>query len=63
MIQLERYQRQIQDPEQYMNTINLGQNTLGVQVASSVIFNKTSGELSLSECLTNRRNHPEPVQV
>lgn len=29
--------------EQYMNTINLGQNTLGVQAASSVISTKTSG--------------------
>ena len=29
--------------EQYMNTINLGQNTLGVQAAPSVISTKTSG--------------------
>lgn len=36
--------------EQYMNTINLGQNTLGVQAASKRYFNKNVWELSLSEC-------------
>ncbi len=34
----------------YMNTINLGQNTLGVQAASSRYFNKSVNTLSLSEC-------------
>lgn len=34
----------------YMNTINLGQNTLGVQAASLRYFNKDVSELSLSEC-------------
>lgn len=34
----------------YMNTINLGQNTLGVQAASLRYFNKSVSELSLSEC-------------
>lgn len=34
----------------YMNTINLGQNTLGVQAASLRYFNKNVYELSLSEC-------------
>ncbi len=34
----------------YMNTINLGQNTLGVQAASHRYFNKSVSELSLSEC-------------
>lgn len=34
----------------YMNTINLGQNTLGVQSASLRYFNKDVSELSLSEC-------------
>ena len=38
--------------EQYMNTINLGQNTLGVQAASKRYFNKNVWELSLSECAT-----------
>lgn len=34
----------------YMNTINLGQNTLGVQAASLRYFNKSVNTLSLSEC-------------
>ena len=36
--------------ENYMNTINLGQNTLGVQAASLRYFNKNVYELNLSEC-------------
>lgn len=36
--------------ELYMNSINLGQNTLGVQAASMRYFNKPVSELSLSEC-------------
>lgn len=34
----------------YMNTINLGQNTLGVQAASLRYFNKSVSDLTLSEC-------------
>ena len=34
----------------YMNTINLGSNTLGVQAASMRYFNKSCSTLSLSEC-------------
>lgn len=36
--------------EYYMNTINLGQGTLGVQAASLRYFNKPAYQLSLSEC-------------
>ena len=36
--------------ELYMNSINLGQNTLGVQAASMRYFNKPVSELTLSEC-------------
>ena len=36
--------------ELYMNSINLGQNTLGVQAASLRYFNKPASQLSLSEC-------------
>lgn len=36
--------------ENYLNTINLGQNTLGVQAASKRYFNKDVSELSISEC-------------
>lgn len=35
--------------EYYLNTINLGQNTLGVQAASHRYFNKDVSELTLSE--------------
>lgn len=34
----------------YMNSINLGQNTLGVQAASLRYFNKSVSDLNLSEC-------------
>lgn len=34
----------------YMNTINLGQNTLGVEAASRRYFNKSVNRLTLSEC-------------
>ena len=34
----------------YLNTINLGQNSLGVQVASQRYFRKNVNELNLSEC-------------
>lgn len=36
--------------EYYMNTINLGQGTLGVQAASLRYFNKPAYQLNLSEC-------------
>lgn len=36
--------------EAYMNTINLGQNTLGVQSAAKRYFNKDVSDLTLSEC-------------
>ena len=38
--------------ESYMNTINLGQNALGVQSAAKRYFNKDVSELNLSECAT-----------
>ncbi|MFV0517600.1 MAG: transglycosylase domain-containing protein [Aminipila sp.] len=34
----------------YMNTINLGQNTLGIEAASQRYFGKSVSELTLSEC-------------
>lgn len=36
--------------ENYLNTINLGQNTLGVQAAAKRYFNKDVSTLTLSEC-------------
>ncbi len=38
--------------ENYLNTINLGQNTLGVQSASQRYFGKDVSDLTLSECAT-----------
>ncbi len=38
--------------ENYLNTINLGQNTLGVQAASKRYFGKDVSELNLSESAT-----------
>ena len=38
--------------ESYLNTINLGQNTLGVQSAAQRYFGKDVSELTLSECAT-----------
>ena len=36
--------------EEYLNAINLGEGTLGVQTASQKYFNKDVSELTLSEC-------------
>lgn len=38
--------------ENYLNTINMGQNTLGVQAAAKRYFGKDVSELNLSECAT-----------
>lgn len=49
-IQIEKKYTKEQILEYYLNTINLGQNTLGVQAASKRYFNKNVSELTLSEC-------------
>lgn len=49
-IQLENQYSKKQILEYYLNTINLGQNTLGVQAASKRYFNKDVSGLTLSEC-------------
>ncbi len=38
--------------ERYMNAINLGQNTLGVEAAAQRYFGKSVSDLTLSECAT-----------
>lgn len=46
-------EKQVDKPwilENYLNAINLGQNTLGVAVASERYFGKPVSELTLSEC-------------
>ncbi len=48
-IELEKKMDKDQILEDYLNTINLGQNTLGVEAASLRYFNKDVSELTLSE--------------
>ena len=49
-----KLEAQVQDKdwilENYLNTINLGANTLGVQAASQKYFGKDVSDLTLSEC-------------
>ena len=48
-VQLERKESKSWIMENYLNTINLGQNTLGVQSAAKRYFGKNVSELTLSE--------------
>lgn len=48
-IQLEKELSKKQILEYYLNTINLGQNTLGVQAASNRYFDKDISQLTISE--------------
>ncbi len=49
-IQLEKRESKDWILENYLNTINLGQNTLGVESAALRYFGKHAAELTLSEC-------------
>lgn len=49
-VQIEKIVDKNEILENYLNTINLGQNTLGVQAASKRYFGKDVSELTLSEC-------------
>lgn len=49
-VQIEKEVSKEQILENYLNTINLGQNTLGVQAAANRYFGKDVSELTLSEC-------------
>ena len=49
-LQLEEVMEKETILETYLNTINLGSNTLGVQAASLRYFNKDVSDLTLSEC-------------
>lgn len=49
-LKLEKQMSKNEIMENYLNTINLGQNTLGVQAASKRYFNKDVSQLTLSEC-------------
>lgn len=48
-VQLEKITSKDEILENYLNTINLGQNTLGVQAAAERYFNKSVSDLTLSE--------------
>lgn len=48
-LKLEKQMSKSEITENYLNTINLGQNTLGVQAASQRYFNKDVSQLTLSE--------------
>ncbi|MDD3141762.1 MAG: penicillin-binding transpeptidase domain-containing protein, partial [Lachnospiraceae bacterium] len=49
-VDIEKQMSKNQILENYMNTINLGQNCLGVQAASKRYFGKDVKDLTLSEC-------------
>ncbi len=49
-IELEKTMTKDEILEIYMNSINLGQNTLGVKAAAQRYFNKPTYQLTLSEC-------------
>lgn len=51
-IQIEKIIEKDEILENYLNTINMGQNTLGVQAAAKRYFGKDVSELNLSECAT-----------
>lgn len=51
-VQLEKQMDKSEILENYLNTINLGQNTLGVQTASKRYFGKDVSQLTLSESAT-----------
>ena len=48
-LQLEKTMEKKDILQAYLNTINLGQNTLGIQAASNRYFGKDVGELSIAE--------------
>ncbi len=49
-VQLEKIVSKDTILENYLNSINLGQNTLGVESAAERYFNKSVSDLTLSEC-------------
>ncbi|MCR5415689.1 MAG: PBP1A family penicillin-binding protein [Pseudobutyrivibrio sp.] len=49
-VELEKITPKSEILENYLNSINLGQNTLGVEAAAERYFNKDVSDLTLSEC-------------
>lgn len=65
-IQLEEQLSKQQILEYYLNTINLGQNTLGIQAASNRYFNKDASKLTISEAaviaaITKNPSYNNPI--
>lgn len=65
-IQLEKQIKKKNILEHYLNTINLGRNTLGVQAAAHRYFNKDVKDLNLAECtviaaITQNPAYLEPI--
>ena len=65
-VQIEKQMSKDEIMEAYLNTINLGQNCLGVQAAAQRYFNKNVEDLTLSECaviagITKNPSHYNPV--
>lgn len=60
-IQLENRYSKDQILEYYLNTINLGQNTLGVQTAALRYFNKDVSKITLSEAAVIAATTQSPV--
>ena len=65
-IQLEKVMSKDEILEYYMNTINLGHSTLGVQAASLRYFDKPVYDLNLSECaviaaITQNPSYYDPI--
>ena len=65
-VEIEKQMSKEEIVEAYMNTINLGQNCLGVQTAAQRYFGKDVSDLSLSECaviagITQSPSNYDPV--
>ncbi len=65
-VQLEKIMTKDQILENYLNTINLGQGTLGVQAASQRYFGKNVSDLNISEsaviaCITQNPSKWNPI--
>lgn len=66
-LEISKYYSKDQILLEYMNAINLGQNTLGVEAASKRYFGKSSSELTVSEaaviaCITQNPSGYNPIR-
>ena len=61
-IELEKQMSKEEILEAYLNTINLGEGTLGVEAASKTYFDKNAKDLTLSECAVIASITQNPTQ-